>query len=308
MEIKIGYDSTNKLYIIPNNSNMIINGNEIKPSPLYFNNAKVLITKVEPKIYQTTSSTRMIISYEKENGEILSPEDYKSELNNLKSFGKLDDGGDDYDTDLIFDSIESEVNYKHFLREWKPTYENIISITNHDIKIIEIPISEYDDIIPLSTLDDIKTIEEGLCEYLPNPTKILIDYCESLGLTFEGYISNPRGNPKTFSLSTHSGIEYAKIEQKYLFSGNKPIFRRFIGSYQACIQKREKDMEFIKNGVDEHFRRQEKTLLSSIEKGKFYSSLLGIKDKIDQLDVYKQKQPEKQHLLKVVDELIKKLS
>lgn len=306
MEIKIGYDSTNKLYIIPNNSNMIINGNEIKPSPLYFNNAKVLVTKVEPKIYQTTSSTRMIISYENENGEILSPEEYNSELKSLKSFGKLE-VDDDYDVDLIFDSIESEVNYKYFLREWKPTYENIITITDYDIIIVEIPISEYEDIRPLYSLDDIKTIEEGLCEYLPNPVKILIDYCESLGLTFEGYTSSPRGNPKTFSLSTHSGIEYAQIEKKYLFSGNKPIFRKFIGSYQTCIQKKEKDVEFVKKGVDDHFKKQEKELLSSIEKGKFYSSLLDIKSRITKLDVYTKKQSEKQFLLKVVDDLIKHL-
>jgi hypothetical protein len=301
-QIKIGYDKTTGLYIVPNKNYCIINGSREKINTIYFNNTQVLITSIKPTSYQTYSSKTIITHYELHNGEsvdILKTEDYNQKISYLRSKGWQDD------YDWFFDDLEDEIRYKRFLKDWKPITKQEEIITDYEIIFIEVPVSEYEDIQPLASMEDIDSCEKALFTYQPQPRKYLADYCKSLGLRWEDNKSWGNQSQGTYSWPSHSGIEYVKINNEYLFLGEKPKFYKRQGSYKECIEKMNSDIQLIKESVDMFFKKKDKTPMTAEERGAYYRELLSIKGFVSKLEVHKKHTSDQNYIIKKINELIK---
>jgi hypothetical protein len=298
-QIKIGYDESTGLYIIPNKSYSIINGSREKINTLYYNNTQVLVTSVKPTSYQTYKNNTFISHFEKE-GDIISIEDYSNQLKKFQSKGKWLDS-DNYG----FSDIEDEIRYNRFLKDHKCIYKTEEVITDYEIIFIKVPVSEYEDIQPVASMLDIDSCEKALFIYQPQPKKYLKNYCESLGLRWEDKKSWGSQSQGTYSWSSHSDIEYAKINNEYLFLGEKPKFYKRQGSYKECVERMNFDIQLIKDAVDIFFKKKDKTPMTAEERGAYYRELLSIKGFVSNLKVHKKHTSDQNYIIKKINELIK---
>jgi hypothetical protein len=299
-QIKIGYDKSTGLYIIPNRNYCIINGSREKIDTLYYNNTQVLITSIKPTSYQTYNSKTIITEYEKDNDGIpgyLTVEEYNKYLKELQYYGSYED------YEWLFEDLEDEIKYKRFLKDWKPITKQEEIITDYEIVFIEVPVSEYEDIQPIASMLDIDSCEKGLFRYRPKPLKYFEDYCKSLDMVWES--NSYSKTPNSYNWST-SGFDYVKINGEYLFFGdNKPkgIFEK-VGKYQECIDKMNQDIKFIKDNVDLFFSKRDKTPLTDIEKGSYYTNLFNIRKNIMDLKVQTKSFQDQSSLISKLNKLI----
>jgi hypothetical protein len=300
-QIKIGYDESTGLYIIPNRNYCIINGSREKIDTLYYNNSQVLITSIKPTSYQIYITQTITTGYEDIGGNIkLSTIDYNIRLGELKNKGYYED------YEWKFDDLEDEIKYKRFLKDWKPITKQEEVITDYEIIFINVPISEYEDIQPVASMLDIDSCEKALFTYQPQPRKYLADYCKSLGLVWEDNKSWGNQSQGTYSWPSHSDIEYTKINDEYLFLGEKPKFYKRQGSYKECIEKMNFDIQLIKDAVDMFFKKKDKTLMTIEERGAYYKELLNIKGLVSKLEVHKKHYNDQRYIINKINKLIKK--
>lgn len=301
-QIKIGYDKTTNLYIIPNRNYCIINGKREKIDTIYFNNTRVLVTSIKPETYQTYSSKTIITHYESFNVEtsgVLEVEDYNKQKYSLEEKGYYND------YEWFFNELEDEIKYKRFLKDWKPITKQEEIITDYEIVFVEVPVSEYEDIQPLASMDDIDSCEKAMFIYKPNPKKYFTEYCESLGMVLEP--NDFKKTPNSYSWPS-SGIDYVKINGDYLFLGdNKPKMFQKTAKYQECIDKMNQDIKFIKDSVDLFLRKNDKTPLTEIERGSYYKNLINIQKMVRGLDVNKKTQQNQISLLSQIQKLIESI-
>lgn len=299
-QIKIGYDKSTGLYVIPNQNYSIINGKRDKIDTIYYNNSKVLITSIKPETYQTYNNQTIITEYEDKEGNIkLSTIDYNIRLGELKDKGFYED------YEWMFDDLEDEIRYKRFINDWKPITKQEEIITDYEIIFINVPISEYEDIQPLASMEDIDSCEKAMFIYKPNPKKYLKEYCESLGMIFEP--NDYSKTPNSYGWSS-SGLDYAKINGEYLFLGdNKPKMYQKTAKYQECIDKMEQDIKFIKDSVDLFLRKNDKTPLTYVERGSYYKNLISIKNDINKLEVHKKQWRDQSYLVNRIQKLIESI-
>jgi hypothetical protein len=298
-QIKIGYDKSTGLYVIPNQNYSIINGKKDKIDIIYYNNSKVLITSIKPETYQTYNNKIIITHYIKDNdvevGTLFS-EDYNNQKYNLETKGYYND------YEWFFDELEDEIKYKRFLKDWKPITKQEEIIIDYEIIFIEVPISEYEDIQPLASMEDINSCEKAMFIYKPNPKKYFTEYCESLGMVFEP--NDYKKTPNSYSFSS-SGFEYVKINGDYLFLGdNKPRMFQKTSKYQECINRMNQDIKFIKDSVDLFLRKNDKISLTNIERGSYYKNLINIKNSIKELEVHKKHHSNQSSLINKIQKLI----
>lgn len=298
-QIKIGYDKSTELYIIPNRNYSIINGNREKPNTIYYNNTQVLVTSIKPENYQTYSNKTIITKYEKDNEGTpgyLTVEEYNNHVRQLCYKGEYEE------YEWVFPDLEDEIRYKRFIKDWIPIYKVEEVITDYEIIFIEVPISEYEDIQPLASMEDINSCEKALFYYKPNSKRHLSEYCESLGMVFEP--NDYKKTPNSYNWSS-SGIDYAKINGEYLFLGdNKPKMYQKTAKYQECVDKMNQDIKFIKDSVDLFLRKNDKRLLTDIERGSYYQTLINIGREVRELDVNKKKQNLQSLLIRKIEKLI----
>ena len=301
-QIKIGYDKSTNLYVIPNRNYCIINGKREKIYTLYYNNSQVLVTSIKPTTYQTYRNKTTITKCEKDNEGTpgyLTVEEYNNHVRELCCKG-------DYEEyEWVFLDLEDEIRYKRFIKDWRPITIQEEVITDYEIIFVEVPVSEYEDIQPLASMEDIDSCEKAMFIYKPNPKKYLADYCESLGMVFE-----PNDYKKTLNSYgwSSSGVDYAKINGEYLFLGdNKPKMYQKTAKYQECIDKMNQDIKFIKDNVDLFLRKNDKTPLSEIERGSYYKNLISIKSDINKLEVNKKHWSDKSYLINRIQKLIESI-
>lgn len=301
-QIKIGFDKTTELYIIPNRNYCIINSKREKIDTIYYNNSQVLVTSIKPETYQTYRSKNITTHYKQYShlSNILTVEDYNKQILDFRSRGWEDD------YEWFFDDVEDEIKYKRFIKDWKPITKQEEIITDYEIIFIEVPVSEYEDIQPLASMEDINSCEKAMFIYKPNPKKYLSEYCESLGMVFES--NDYKKTPNSYSLSSHSGLDYAKINGEYLFLGdNKPRMFQKTDKYQECIDKMNQDIKFIKDNVDLFLRKNDKTPLTDVERGSYYRNLISIQKSIRELDVNKKTQQNQISLISRIQKLIESI-
>lgn len=276
-KLRVGFDTKTDLYLIPRKNNMVVNGKDVE---LQYSSATSIVTSIKPEKIQTYSNVSRVTHYENEVKEVLSVDEYNAERN------KLRDSGDWEEDEFVFASADNEIKWKHFIKGWKAVYINEKVFTDYEIEIFNVPVSEYSCIKPIAHLDDIVSVDKGLFNYTVNSQQLFREYCESVGLVFQENRSWGKQSDGTFSWS-NSGLDYAKINDKYVFLGEKPKFYGVSGSYAECVKRLEQHKDEIKKAVDLMLNKNDKEKMTELERGAYYNTLDTIYSSVKSLAVNK---------------------
>jgi len=247
-----------------------------------------------PKSIVKVQKTNRLIFFRSSSSQI-TPEEHAERLKELRN-----KGSEHYDG-WIFKDIEDEIRYKRFLNEWSAVYKDYLEETEEEWEIFEYPESKN------KYIHSYRTIGRGLepiFNYTPDPVQMLRDIAKEFGFqevpdkTFEDVTKG-----KKFSLPNHSGIEYAKFNDKYLFTGNNKLgFFGITGTYQECETRFQSDWNKIYNKIKEVCVLLENDPLTDIKSAWVLKVLQNIKEKANKVDSTKKTCSVQHQLLKYIDD------
>lgn len=247
-----------------------------------------------PKSIIKVQKTNKLDFFENSVSQI-SIEEHARLLKELRSKGY--DGDDGWK----FEDIEDEIRHKRFINEWSAVYKEHLEETQEEWEIFEYPESKNE------YINSYRTIGKGLepiFNYTPNSVQMLRDIAKEFGfeeVPEQTFKSNTQG--KKFSISSHSGIEYAKFNDKYLFTGNNKInFHGITGTYQECESRFESDWSKVYNKVKEVYILLENDPLTDIKSAWVLEVLQTIKEKANKVDSVKKTYSEQNNLLKYIND------
>lgn len=172
--------------------------------------AEKINSLLEPEIFKVNKTTN-IKHYEnvtEPNTHKLSVEAYNYDLCVLRNKGKC---YDDEDGEYFFDNLEDEFALKRFLRDWKPSFEEIVTKEEVETEIRHAMLDTGHDFIKsLFCVDSTKPelVEVKFAAYQMNIVK---DWCN-------------KHVPNAYEIPSHSHLEYTKISGQYVFTGTKTEF------------------------------------------------------------------------------------
>lgn len=225
----------------------------------------------------------------------ISVEEHAILLKELRSKGYDDDDG------WVFEDIEDEIRHRRFLNEWSGVYKEHLEEIEEEWEVFEYPESKN------KYINSYRTIGKGLepiFNYTPNPVQMLRDIAKEFGfeeVSDQTFKDVTRG--KKFSISSHSGIDYAKFNDNYLFTGNNKIgFFGITGTYQECEARFQTDWNKIYNKVKESYILLENDPLTDIKSAWVLKVLQNIKEKANKVDSVKKTYSEQNNLLKYIND------
>jgi len=270
-KMKIGYDSITKLYTFLN-GDFLYNGKSTK-DPLRANTYNTLITTSEkPITIEKSTSIKKLIGYQNEkDNTIISQDEYDNLLEGINK-----EWNDD-ENEWEFGNIEDEIKYNIICKSYTPKYEYETQLTQIEFEIIEYPASQYDEIIPLYSLDA-KNIFETKCTFTPNLFKTFREICErEYGI-----------EAKNIENATHSGIRYIKINNEYIQGMddfNMRYNKSIIDSYDGCIERMDTLKKDLNNILSFHFAKKSQKILDTTTLGGFLTELDSIRNTIYKLEI-----------------------
>jgi hypothetical protein len=276
-KLRVGFDTKTELYLIPRKNNIVVNDKDVE---LQYSSTTSLVTSVKPEKVQTYSNISKITHYEKDS-EVLSVDDYNTKIDSLRDLGDWDE-----DNEFVFSCADNEIKWKHLIKDWKAVSITQKVFTEYEIEIFNVPVSEYSCIRPIAHLDDIVSVDKGLFNYTVDAQQLFKEYCVSVGLCFQENKSWGGQDVGTFSWS-HSGLDYAKISNEYVYLGEKPRFYGVSGSYAECVKRLELHKDEIKKAVDLMINKKDKEKMTELERGIYYKTLDNIYSSIKSLSVNK---------------------
>lgn len=254
----------------------------------------------EPKSIFSYQAYNKLYRYTNSDGDILLLEDYQKKEKELESKGYENDDGV-----LEFYDIEDEIKYKRFQKSWKPEYKAEESVKKEEYEIIEIQDS------PNPYIRGFRTIGRGLeplFSYIPNPVAMFKEIAAKFGFTEvpdNAFGTNTSG--KHYSIPNHSGIEYIKMNNSFLFTNNNKItFHSITGTYQECEERFSNDYQKILDAILKVNVIFENKNLSNLQSKWVIDTLTSIKEKLDDIDPMKRSYDNKRSLLKFIDINLKK--
>ena len=242
----VAFDNVTNLYCFKThygayNSELWVNNQKVKENKdNLYGIGGFVVTKVKPEIAHVSTPKNVIDYYQEVEGvNILTEQEYGIKKEELIKNAEYDNNNCCYD----FKTIEEELAFKYFEKGWKVVYKTICENELLDIVIKQNPVSEYPEIVPMFGLDDILNCKDGMFQYTPTPVKWFNEKMQSLGLKLVGeYEKQEEG---TYSLSSHSGIRFAKLNGQYCVNEEEAKFNQDRGTYEQCVARRKKDIESI---------------------------------------------------------------
>lgn len=293
--IKVGYDSQTGLYVVKTiyNKTLIVNGKPLVDALRGTSNGAELVTiseKPETIIYKNTS--RNLIGYDNvENMSTIGLREYNKileKVNESRTYNELVD-------EEVYNTIEDEVFATRFFRTYKPIYENIEEIHNMDIEIIEYPVSQYKNIVPLHSMDA-KHILETNCKFTPNNNELFFEVCASFGI-----------DKSRIDIPTHSGLRFVKIDGSYV-SGmedfDKTASLSIISTYDKCIERMNDNRKKLEDLISFYLAKQSQKKVNDATVGNLLTQLQHLQNSVRSLDVKAKEYNSQRAILTKVGELI----
>ena len=293
--IKVGYDSQTGLYVVKTiyNRALIVNGKPLVDALRGTSNGSDLITVSEkPETITYTSSSRNLIGYDNlEDMTTISLKEYNKileKVNESRTYNELVD-------EEVYNTIEDEVFATRFFRTYKAIYENIEEVHNMEIEIIEYPVSEYKNIVPLHSMDA-KHILETNCKFTPNNNELFFEVCESYGI-----------DRSRIDIPTHSGLRFVKIDGSYV-SGmedfEKSASLSIISTYEKCIERMNDNRKKLEDLISFHLAKQSQKKVNDATVGNLLTQLQYLQNSVRSLDVKAKEGNSQRAILTRVGELI----
>ena len=293
--IKVGYDSQTGLYVVKTiyNKTLIVNGKPLVDALRGTSNGAELVTiseKPETIIYKNTS--RNLIGYDNvENMSTIGLREYNKILEKVNESRIYNEELDEE----IYKTIEDEVFATRFFRTYKPIYENIEEVHNMEIEIIEYPVSQYKNIVPLHSMDA-KHILETNCKFTPNNNELFFEVCASYGI-----------DKSRIDIPTHSGLRFVKIDGSYV-SGmedfDKTASLSIISTYDKCIERMNDNRKKLDDLISFHTAKQSQKKVNDATVGNLLTQLQHLQNSVRSLDVKAKEYNSQRAILTKVGELI----
>ena len=293
--IKVGYDSQTGLYVVKTiyNKTLIVNGKPLVDALRGTSNGAELVTiseKPETIIYKNTN--RRLIGYDNvEDMSTISLNEYNKILEKIESTREFDEDSEQYH----YDTLEDEVFATRFFRTHKAIYETIEEIHNMEIEIIEYPVSQYKNIVPLHSMDA-KHILETNCKFTPNNNELFFEVCASFGI-----------DKSRIDIPTHSGLRFVKIDGSYV-SGmedfDKTASLSIISTYEKCIERMNDNRKKLEDLISFHTAKQSQKKVNDATIGNLLTQLQHVANSVRSLDVKAKEYNSQRAILTKVGELI----
>lgn len=244
LKLIVAFDNVTNLYCFKNrlgayNSELWVNNQKVKENiDNLYGVGGFVVTKNKPEMAHIATPKTVVDYYQEVDGvNILTESEYNIKKEELTKNATYED------YEYTFNNLEEELQFKYFQKGWKVVHKIIWETQLVDIEIKQNPVSEYPEIVPMFTLDDVLNCKEGMFKYTPTPVKWFKEKMESLGLRLVGeYEKQEEG---TYSLTSHSGIRFAKLCGNYCVNEEEAKFPEFRGTYEQCVARRKKDIESI---------------------------------------------------------------
>ena len=293
--IKVGYDSQTGLYVVKTiyNKTLIVNGKPLVDALRGTSNGAELVTiseKPETIIYKNT--IRKLIGYDNtEDMTTIGLTEYNKILEKINSTREYDEDSEQYD----YATLEDEVFATRFFRTHKAIYETIEEVHNMEIEIIEYPVSQYKNIVPLHSMDA-KHILETNCKFTPNNNELFFEVCASYGI-----------DKSRIDIPTHSGLRFVKIDGSYV-SGmedfEKSASLSIISTYEKCIDRMNDNRKKLEDLISFHIAKQSQKKVSDATIGNLLTQLQHLQNSVRSLDVKAKEYNSQRAILTKVGELI----
>ena len=293
--IKVGYDSQTGLYVVKTiyNKTLIVNGKPLVDALRGTSNGAELVTiseKPETIIYKNT--IRKLIGYDNtEDMTTIGLSEYNKILEKINSTREYDEDSEQYD----YATLEDEVFAVRFFRTYKAIYESVEEIHNVEIEIIEYPVSQYKNIVPLHSMDA-KHILETNCKFTPNNNELFFEVCASFGI-----------DKSRIDIPTHSGLRFVKIDGSYV-SGmedfDKTASLSIISTYDKCIDRMNDNRKKLDDLISFHLAKQSQKKVSDTTIGNLLTQLQYLQNSVRSLDVKAKECNSQRAILTRVSELI----
>ena len=293
--IKVGYDSQTGLYVVKTiyNKTLIVNGKPLVDALRGTSNGAELVTiseKPETIIYKNT--IRKLIGYDNtEDMTTIGLSEYNKILEKINSTREYDEDSEQYD----YATLEDEVFTVRFFRTYKAIYESVEEIHNMEIEIIEYPVSQYKNIVPLHSMDA-KHILETNCKFTPNNNELFFEVCASFGI-----------DKSRIDIPTHSGLRFVKIDGSYV-SGmedfDKTASLSIISTYDKCIDRMNDNRKKLDDLISFHLAKQSQKKVSDTTIGNLLTQLQYLQKSVRSLDVKAKECNSQRAILTRVSELI----
>lgn len=292
--IKVGYDSQTGLYVIKTipYKTLEVNGKPLVDALRGTSNGDLITISEKPENITYKSSSRNLIGYDNlENMSTISVKEYNKILEKViesRTYNELVD-------EEVYNTIEDEVFATRFFRTYKPIYENIEEIHDMEIEIIEYPVSQYKNIVPLHSIDA-KHILETNCKFTPNNSELFFEVCESYGI-----------DKSRIDIPTHSGLRFVKIDGSYV-SGmedfEKTASLSIINTYEKCIERMNDNRKKLEDLVGMHIAKRSQKVLDKTTVGNLLIELTTIQNRVRNLDVKQKEYNSQRTLANQINELI----
>lgn len=293
--IKVGYDSQTGLYVVKTiyNKTLIVNGKPLVDALRGTSNGAELVTiseKPETIIYKNT--IRKLIGYDNtEDMTTIGLSEYNKILEKINLTREYDEDSEQYD----YATLEDEVFAVRFFRTYKAIYESVEEIHNMEIEIIEYPVSQYKNIVPLHSMDA-KHILETNCKFTPNNNELFFEVCASFGI-----------DKSRIDIPTHSGLRFVKIDGSYV-SGmedfEKSASLSIISTYEKCIERMNDNRKKLDDLISFHLAKQSQKKVSDTTIGNLLTQLQYLQNSVRSLDVKAKECNSQRAILTRVGELI----
>lgn len=191
----------------------------------------------EKPVIKVKKTVASITNYKhKQNETIVFPNEYTKMYNDLTSKGSYDDD----DCSWSFDTIEDEVAYKYFVRDWQAVYEIKEWEEEVQYEVKRGMLSSGEDFI--DSMISIDSNQASLFVY--RRTQHLL----TLFNTFKAKYTDAK-----WDLPTHSGLYYVKMNGEYLFSNNdlfKLEGKNYTNNLSACKVEKEQTEKVFKTTIN----------------------------------------------------------
>jgi hypothetical protein len=308
--IKIAFDSKTNLYLIKLPSvyqiEFEING-KLATDPMNGSlNCKEFYTSEKPTKIVGKKQISKISHYEnnQDASDTLSVEEYtKRRQSILSTVSYYEDDDEDYP---VWKNPKFEADWIIFNKTYKPVYKTEIEKIEYEIEIIEYPVSEYPEIVPMYSIDA-KSIYSTKCKVNISTVVMLRTILESYGLTESG--ENTKDN--NYHIPTHGGIRFVKINGSYITGAEQAenmYSRTKIDTYENCVEYLNKVKTGLKEIVELHFAKNSNKTLSKDSIGVVITTLTKIQNRVNGLDVKQKNYRTQLEISKYINDQIKEFT
>ena len=301
--IKIAHDPKTNLFMI-NYADLrsylsikILVDDKLIENPM---NSPYIIFKEKPSKIEYVVTGNRTEGYIHTDGRTMTDDEYLSMRNQITKNSHWNDDTDEWS----FNSVEDEVAYVRFKREWSRKYTTETKLESVNMEFIYHPVSEYPEITPMYLNGG--NVFDTICHYSCNGAELFIKRCEELGLTKAKH-ANEKG--LVYWLDHADNYRFAKLSGNYAVTDvDVQKYRQSArGSYDEMVTTHKSNIDKIDTIIRSFLARRNKEKLKETTIGDMISLLETINSRVHGISPVSKSRQSYYNLINLVETELKTL-